>query len=58
MKVYNGNIEITKDNQKDWEKKLKDCKEVTGDVWAYNGNISLPVCENVGGNVWADNGRR
>lgn len=49
MKTYKGNVTITKDNQAEWEEKLRDITEVTGYVRAEQGaTINLPKCEVTG----------
>ena len=52
MKTYEGNVEITKENQGEWAKKLEGVEKIRGYVWAYNGSISAPLLKEVGGYVW------
>ena len=54
--TYEGNVEITKENEKEWGIKLKKVKKISGDVRAYNGSITAPLLAEVGGDVRADNG--
>jgi hypothetical protein len=35
MKIYNGDVEITKENQTEWEKKLARVEKIAGHVRAY-----------------------
>ena len=49
VKVYEGNIEITKENQAEWQERLKDVKKILGYVIAYQGaSITLPVVKQTG----------
>jgi nitrogen fixation protein len=52
--TYEGNVEITKENEKGWGAKLKGVQKITGDVCAYNGSkLELPNLAEVGGYVRA-----
>ena len=55
MKTYNGNVEITKENQKEWAEKLKGVAKISGNV-AVSGSATFPLLAEVGGYVRADNG--
>ena len=48
--IYNGDVKITKDNQKEWEEKLKDTVGITGDL-CINSNVTLPKLTRVGGDL-------
>ena len=56
--VYEGNVEVTKKNEKEWAGKLAKITKITGYVRAYNGSISAPLLKEVGGDVRADNGSK
>ena len=56
--TYEGNVEITKENEKEWGIKLKKVKKISGDVRAYNGSITAPLLAEVGGDVRAANGSK
>ena len=57
MNKYNGNVQVTKDNQADWAKRLKDVEEISGYVRAYQGaTLTLPKLTTVSGYVVADQG--
>ena len=52
-KTYKGNIEITKENSKEWEKKLKYTENITGDLSIYsNVELKAPNLESVGGDLY------
>ena len=48
MKTYNGDVEITKENQTEWDK-LKHIEKIDGDVIVYQGaTITLPAAKQTG----------
>jgi len=50
--VYEGNVKITEDNQKEWYKKLKKIKKITGDLFIYsNVKLEAPQLQTVGGDL-------
>ena len=49
-KVYEGNVEITKDNQEKWMERLKGVEKITGYV-SINSNCELKALKSVGGSV-------
>jgi len=50
MKTYKGNVEITKRNQKEWKKKLKDVTHISGNLYIYSDvEFSANKLESVGG---------
>ena len=52
-KVYDGDIEITKENQKEWQEKLKDITEITGYLSIYsNATLNAPNLSSVGSSLW------
>ena len=55
--IYEGNVEVTKNNEKNWEEKLKKIKVITGYVRAYQGaTITAPNLTEVTGYVRAYQG--
>ena len=48
MKTYKGNIKIDSSNCQDWNKKLKDCEEITGYLSIYS-QAKLDNLKSVGG---------
>src|SRR3990167_7689519 len=48
MKTYNGNVEITKENQAEWMKTLKGVNKISGYLYVY-GTAQLPALTEVGG---------
>ena len=49
MKTYNGNVEVNKENAKEWAVKLKDFTKIDGYVRAEQGaSITLPVVRQTG----------
>jgi len=51
MKIYKGNVGITKVNQKEWEEKLKDVEKISGNLSVYS-NAKLDALKSVGGDIW------
>ena len=49
--IYNGNVEIRSDNQKEWKKKLKDITKISGDL-SINSNAELKALKSVGGDLY------
>ena len=47
-KIYEGNVEITYSNKKDWNKKLKGITKITGCLYIYS-NAELNALNSVGG---------
>ena len=51
--IYEGNVEITKENQKEWEQKLKKIKHITGGLSIYpNATLQADALESVGGDLY------
>ncbi len=51
-KIYKENIEITKENSKEWKEKLKDIEEISGYVYVYkNATLTAPKLAEVSGSV-------
>ena len=51
MKTYNGNVEITKENQAEWMKTLKGVNKISGYLYVY-GTAQLPALTEVGGDLY------
>lgn len=49
-KIYNGNVEITKTNQSEWEHTLEGTEKISGDLRVY-GQATLPALTEVGGDL-------
>ena len=49
--VFNGNIEITKENQKEWNEQLKGVTAINGNLYIYS-NCELKALTSVGGNLY------
>ena len=49
--IYEGNIEITKDNQKEWTEKLKNIRLIKGYLYIHS-NATLPNLKSVGGDLY------
>src|SRR3990167_5020209 len=50
-KTFKGNVEITKDNVLEWEKKLKNVEAVMGNLYIYS-NADLKALKSVGGYLY------
>ena len=51
--VFNGNIEITKENQKEWNEKLKGVTAINGNLYIYsNCELKAEALTSVGGNLY------
>jgi hypothetical protein len=50
MKTYEGNVEITTQNQKKWENKLKYVEKITGYLH-ISSSVTLPKLTSVGGDI-------
>ena len=53
MKIYKGNVDITKANQKEWEEKLKDVEKISGYLSVYS-DAKLDALKSVGGSLWVN----
>jgi len=50
-KIYNGDVEITKENKDEWIKKLKGVTEITGNLSVYS-NCDFKALTTIGGNLY------
>jgi len=52
MKTYKGDITVYESDAAEWQKKLADCKKITGSLDASEGaSLDLPKLESVGGSL-------